>query len=230
MELSNTAVVITGGSEGLGKELARLFVLENARVHILSNHAETLQTTGAELGVYTHLADVRDEQRLRDIAEEVRDKSGSVAVWINNAAVYRTFPKTELLDMERAREQLDVNFLGSVLGCRTALLHMQENGGTIINILSGTALDATRDKNAKLYAASKWALRGWIDAFREESKELPLHIFSVYPGGMKTNIHKGMLPPAFDDYMSPVSVAEKIIANLKQASPDPDLVIKRPGI
>jgi len=105
---------------------------------------------------------------------------------------------------------------------------MQE--GVIINILSSAALDASRSVGAKLYAASKWALRGYVDALRGENKDNPVQILSVYPGGTKTHLHDEALPTDFANFMSPEYVVDKIISNLKQEEPEKDLIIKRPSV
>ncbi len=106
---------------------------------------------------------------------------------------------------------------------------MKKNGGVIINILSSAALDATRSKNAKLYAASKWALRGYIDALRNENKDNDVKIYSIYPGGMKTHLHDERMPEEFENFMDTSYVVEKVISNLKSNNPEIDFVIRRPS-
>jgi short-subunit dehydrogenase len=138
------------------------------------------------------------------------------------------FPAKNLLDMDRAHEMFDVNFFGAVLGSRTALLNM--DGGAIINILSSAALDASRSVGAKLYASSKWALRGYVDALRAENRNYQIQILSIYPGGTKTHLHDEALPDDFNNFMEPEYVVDKVISNLKQDKPEADLIIKRPSV
>lgn len=228
MNLQDKTVVIIGGSQGFGKALAERLIKEGSHVIIASKSKDRVEKTASEIGAKAFVADVRDEQSLRDVAEGAIKEFGSIDVWINSAGVFKKFPTIELLDMERAHEMFDVNFFGSVLGSRTALLNM--NNGVIINILSSAALDATRAVGAKLYAASKWALRGYIDALRSENIEKPIKILSVYPGGMKTHLHDEALPNDFDNFMNPSYVVDKVIDNLHKNEPEADLIIKRPGV
>jgi len=228
MDLKNKIVVIVGGSQGFGKALAELFIRERSKVIIASKNKDSVEKTAQEIGALPFAADARNEQGLIDVADSVSKQFGGIDVWINSAGVFRVFPKEDLIDMGRAHEMLDINFFGTVFGSRTALTHMKNRGGIILNVLSSAALDAARAKNAKLYAASKWAVRGYVDALRGENQNSPVKILSVYPGGMKTHLHDEAIPAEFGNFMDPAYVAQKVIDNLKLESPEPDLIIKRP--
>lgn len=228
MDLQNKTVVIVGGSQGIGRALAQRFIAEGSKVIIASRTKETLQTTAQEIGAMSYVVDVRNEQDLRDLAAFAKNQYGSIDVWVNSAGLFMKFPVKDLLDMDRAHEMFDVNFFGAVLGSRTALLNMDT--GVIVNLLSSAALDASRAVGAKLYAASKWALRGYVDALRGENKDNPVKILSVYPGGTKTHLHDEALPDNFADFMQPEYVVDKIIANLQKETPELDVIIKRPTV
>ncbi len=228
MNLNNKTVVVVGGSQGIGKEFAKSLVAEGANVVIASRTKKTLDDAAKEIGAKSFVVDVRNEQGLRDLAEFTIKTFGNIDIWVNSAGLFMKFPRTVLLDMNRAHEMFDVNFFGAVLGSRTALLNMKE--GYILNLLSSAALDASRSVGAKLYASSKWALRGYIDALRAENKSNPVKILSVYPGGTKTHLHDEALPEDFTNFMSPDYLVEKIIVNLQKDKPELDLVVKRPSV
>ncbi len=228
MNLKDKNVVIIGGSQGFGRALAVGFITEGANVIIASKNPESVNKTGEEIGATSMVCDVKDEDSIKKVAQATIEEFGSIDIWINSAGVFKVFPVGENIDMNKAHEMFDINFFGSVLGSRTALINMREKGGTIINILSSAALDATRSKNAKLYAASKWALRGYVDALRVENKDNNVNILSLYPGGMKTHLHDDRLPTDFENFMEPEYVVEKVIENLKLETPEKDLIIKRP--
>lgn len=230
MNLKDKVVVVVGGSQGFGKQLAKDLIAEGAKVAIASKTKDRIETAAQEIGVAAFTVDVRNEAEVRSLAESVTKQLGSIDIWINSAGVFKIFPKDELIDMGRAHELFDINFFGTVFGSRTALLHMKEKGGVIINILSSAALDATRAKNAKLYAASKWAVRGYIEALRGENKDTDVHIYSIYPGGMKTHLHDEAIPEDFKNFMEPEYVSQKVIANLQQDTPEENLIIKRPAV
>ncbi|RTK94765.1 SDR family NAD(P)-dependent oxidoreductase [Candidatus Saccharibacteria bacterium] len=228
MNLTNKTAVIVGGSQGIGRALAEGLLHEGANVVVASRTQETVEKTAQEIGATPFVVDVRDEQGLRDLASFTIDKFGAIDLWVNSAGLFKKFPKGDLLDMDRAHEMFDVNFFGAVLGSRTALLNMED--GAVVNILSSAALDARRSVGAKLYAASKWALRGYVDALRSENEDSSVQILSVYPGGTKSHLHDEALPAEFPNFMEPEYVVGKIIANLQLEQPEQDLIIKRPNI
>jgi len=230
MNLKNKVVVIIGGSRGFGEQLAKVFVAEGSRVIVASKTKSTIEAAAHAIGAAAFTVDVQNEADIRKLAKSVLEQFGSIDLWINSAGVFKVFSKVELIDMHRAHELFDINFFGTVFGSRTALSCMEEKGGAIINILSSAALDATRAKNAKLYAASKWAVRGYVEALRGENMNANIAIYSVYPGGMKTHLHDEALPVDFENFMDPHYVAKKVIDNLKQDTPEQDLIIKRPSV
>lgn len=226
MKLTDKTAVIVGGSQGIGRALAEGLIDQGANVVVASRTKETVERTAEEIGAEPFVVDVRDEQGLRDLASFAIDTFGGIDLWVNSAGLFKKFPKGDLLDMDRAHEMFDVNFFGAVLGSRTALLNMED--GAVVNILSSAALDARRSVGAKLYAASKWALRGYVDALRSENQGSAVQILSVYPGGTKSHLHDEALPDEFPNFMEPEYVVGKIIANLQLEQPEQDLIIKRP--
>jgi NAD(P)-dependent dehydrogenase (short-subunit alcohol dehydrogenase family) len=228
MILQEKTAVIVGGSQGIGRALAEGFINNGANVVIASRTQATLEKTAQEIGAESKVVDVRSEEDLRGLASFAIDTFGRIDIWVNSAGLFKKFPREKLLNMDHAHEMFDVNFFGAVLGSRTALLNMED--GAVINILSSVALDARRSVGAKLYAASKWALRGYVDALRSENEDNPVQILSVYPGGTKSHLHDEALPDDFANFMAPEYVVDKILANLQQEQPELDLIIKRPNV
>lgn len=227
MNLNAAICVLVGASQGFGKALAGKLTLEGATVIIVSKTPKRIEDASKELNAVGIVADVRKEADLQNVASTVISKYGRIDLWVNSAGVFKVFPKDQNLDMARARELLDVNFFGVVLGSKTAIQSMKDKGGIVMNILSSAALDASRAINAELYAASKWAVRGYVDALRSEYKNSPIKFYSVYPGGMRTHLHDEALPAEFNSFMDPEYVADKVILNLKSEVPEQDLIIKR---
>lgn len=231
MNLKDKVVVVTGGTSGIGKAIAIGLNKEESRVIISSHNGDHLKELNKE-GFTTIKADVRNEKEIQNLAKEVVDKFGSIDIWINNAGVFYNFSfEDDFVDMDKAHSIMDTNFFGTVFGCRTALKYMKKlKKGTIVNISSSAGLDATRAKNAKIYAASKWAIRGYTQALKAESEDTGISIISVYPGGTKTELYNNNKPTNYNEYMEPDYVAEKIIKNLKSENPEEELIIKRPNV
>ena len=229
MNLKDKVIVITGGSKGLGKALASLFVKEGSIVVISSHNQNDLETTAKEINATAIVADITKEQEVKDLAEQVVKDYGRIDIWINNAGVLYRFPKGELIDMGRVHQMFDVNIMGTVFGCQTALTHMEHSENSLIlNIVSTAGLDATRAKKSKLYATSKWAQRGFLQAFKFENSDSKIKFINVYPGGIQTDLWKGLDVENFAGFMTPEYVAGLVIENIKKENPEEELIIKRP--
>ncbi len=228
MQLKNKIVVITGGSRGLGRSMAELFVREGAKVVISSRDKEELKSTAKEIGAYPVCSDVTKEKDIQKLADKTVKKFGRIDLWINNAGIFITHDFLENFESEKVKDVLLVNTFGTFLGCKFALrqMKMQKEKGVILNVISTSAL-AGRPKSS-MYSASKWAVVGLTKAIQMENADSGIKIFSVYPGGMKTKLFGVKKPADFDSYMDQDYVAEKVIANLKSENPELELVIKRP--
>ncbi|MCC6323846.1 SDR family oxidoreductase [Candidatus Nomurabacteria bacterium] len=230
MNLKDKIVVITGGSKGLGKVLASFLKKEGSNVIICAKNTKEVETTANELSVDFFVGDVTKEKDMQELADSAEQKFGKIDIWVNNAGLLYSFsPKDKYIDIEKAREMMDVNLFGTIFGSRSALGKMQSNkDGTIINIISTAALDASKAKNLKIYFASKWASRGYTQAIEAQYKEQGISVIAVYPGGIQTELWRNHKPENIDQFMKPEYVAEKIISNLKQETPEKELIIKRP--
>lgn len=228
MELKDKVVVITGGSKGFGKSLASFFVKEGSTVVISSHNRIELSKVAKEINAHDIYADVTKEDEVQNLAQETISKFGRIDIWINNAGI--TIPRdfTENFKSEKVSNVFMVNFFGTFLGCKVALSQMksQKNGGTIINIISTSALNA-RPKSS-VYSASKWAVNGLTKSIQLENTDSNLRILAVYPGGMKTHLFDSSKPADFDLFMDPNDAALKLIDNLKLENPETELIIKRP--
>jgi short-subunit dehydrogenase len=227
MRLKDKIVVITGGSKGLGKALAKTFVQEECKVVISSRTKAELEETASEIGAIAVCADSREEKQVAKLAEEVVKKFGKIDIWVNNAGVRIPHSKIEEINWQRAHDMFEVNFFGTAYGSSAALRQMKiQRHGMIINILSTSALEGR--PNSSAYVGSKHAAKGFTESLRNEVREFGISVISVYPGGMKTDFFREQLPADIDQYMDPKSVAHKIVENIKREKPDEELFIRRP--
>lgn len=228
MILKDKIVVITGGSQGFGKALAKFFVAETAKVVISSDNDKLLQETAEELQCDSFKADVTSYLDLQSLAKYVIKKHGRIDVWINNAGIQIAPSLVENIDIKKLHRLFDINFFGYFYGCQIAIEEMKKkDGGIIININSTAGLEGKPDISA--YSASKFAIKGLTESIRRELQSSNIKIFGVFPGGMRTDIYKEKYPDNLNEYMDVEQVAEKVVNNLKSDTPEIDLIIKRPA-
>ena len=223
MNLKNKVIVITGGSKGFGKTLAKLFIENGSNVVINSNNETEIKEVANEIGAMGICADVTKEEELTNLLNNVLDKFGDIDIWINNAGIWLPHDFVENFDMSKVRKMFEVNVMGTINGVRVALREMKKNNtGIIINIISDSALDGT--PTSSLYSSSKLAVRGLTESIRKENKDIT--ILSVYPGAMKTDIFGDKKPEKYEKFMETEYVANLVIENLKLENPEEELIIK----
>jgi NAD(P)-dependent dehydrogenase (short-subunit alcohol dehydrogenase family) len=227
MNLTDKVIVITGGSQGFGKELAKAFINNGSKVIVSSHEKESLELTANELSTDSFIADVTSIEDIKKLSEYVVQKYGKIDIWINNAGIQIAPSLVEEVNIEKLHYLFDVNFFGYFYGCQVALTQMKkQNSGVIININSTAGLDGKPEISA--YSSSKFAIKGLTESIRKEVKDLNIQIYGIFPGGMQTDIYKEKYPEDIKEYMEVDTVVEKVINNLKSDSPEMDFIIKRP--
>ncbi len=165
-------VVITGGSAGIGRAIARAYARRGDRVAVLARGQAGLAATEREchdLGAQSAMAlqcDVSDGAAVEMAAEHLAARLGPVDVWVNNAMVSVFAPIWEITPAEY-RRIIEVNFLGTVHGTLAALRQMRPRGhGRIVQV--GSALAYRGIPLQAPYCASKHAIEGFVDSLRSE--------------------------------------------------------------
>jgi short-subunit dehydrogenase len=186
------SVVITGGSRGLGLELARLFAKEGAYLTLIARTAATLDKARIELEKSgAHVAvipcDVRDQKQVDDAIAETIRRFGVIDVLVNNAGVIQVGPydRMELRDYEDA---IATHAWGPLYAIMAALPHMRRRrSGRIVNISSiGGKIGVP---HLLPYTMSKFALSGLSQGLRAELASDGILLTAVYPGLMRTGSH-----------------------------------------
>ena len=196
MDFAGRAVVIVGGSRGLGLVLAREFAAEGARLTLIARDRAELARAERDLAalgasVLTLPCDLRARDEARAAIERTVEHYGAIDVLVNNAGVMQVGP-VEHMTIEDFEEALDVHFWGPLTTTLAAAPHMRrQGGGRIVNIASiGGKLAVP---HLLPYAASKFALVGLSDGLRAELAKDGIAVTTVCPGLMRT----GSPPNAF---------------------------------
>ncbi|HEY6978283.1 MAG TPA: SDR family NAD(P)-dependent oxidoreductase, partial [Chitinophagaceae bacterium] len=120
---SNKVVVITGGSDGIGKALVDLFLLNGAKVATCGRNNDKLyqlQTSYPDKSLVTYMADVSNETDCRNFINETIKVFGTIDILINNAGISMRALFTET-QLETLKKVMDINFWGSVYCTKYAL-------------------------------------------------------------------------------------------------------------
>jgi len=143
LRLSGAGAIVTGGSKGLGKAVARNLLAEGARVALLARNEETLSAAAAELGddVVTVAADTNDAEAVTRAVDEAARQLGRLDVVVNSAATPASStgarPGIDNLDEEDFLRQLDTKALGYARVVRAAVPHLRAAGGGRVVSIAG---------------------------------------------------------------------------------------------
>ena len=217
MQMKCMVVIITGGSRGIGRAIAKEYAREGAKVAVTARAhspmglpgtiyqtAQDIQAAGRE--ALPIPCDVADERQVGAMVEQVMDRYGQIDVLVNNAALF--FPPGRLLEIEPERwdQLMAVNLRGPYLTCRYVLpVMMRQRQGSIINIGSLAATNPV--VGGTDYCSSKAALHMFSICLAEEVREYNIAVNVLSPQGVKTEgAAVGGWPPPWHERVEPEEV------------------------
>lgn len=190
MRLKDKIAVITGGGQGIGRGLARLFAREGARVVIAARTTAKLEQVKTEIeaeggDVLAVPTDVGRQEEVERLMGATRAHFGGLDVLVNNAGVGLQMPVDDV-DMEKYERLMDTNLKGMYLGCRFGVPLLKERGkGSIINISSVHGVDGSPGNS--VYAATKGGIIGCTRALAGELAPFHIRVNAISPGAILIN-------------------------------------------
>jgi short-subunit dehydrogenase len=181
--------IVTGAGTGLGAELAKLFAKDGFFVYLLGRTQTNLETVCEEIkaknggSAAAVSLDIRDLSAIERFVQSI-PSDHEISFLINNAGAGRFGPFLELTEKDLTL-LFETNVFGTIFMTKGILPFMQKsNKGTILNIISTAGLRGK--KNESLYAASKFAVRGFTESLKKELEDTAIRIVPAYMGGMDT--------------------------------------------
>jgi NAD(P)-dependent dehydrogenase (short-subunit alcohol dehydrogenase family) len=187
----HTVAVITGAASGIGRATALRLAQAGAALAISDVKAQGLAATAQAarafgVKVTEHVLDVADKEAMQNFAAEVQAQHGQASILLNNAGV-AILGTAEELSLEDYEWLIGINFWGVIYGTKCFLpLLKQQPEAYILNISSIFGIIAPTGQSA--YCAAKFGVRGFTESLRHELKNTNIHVATIHPGGIKTNI------------------------------------------
>lgn len=217
--LKDQVVLVTGSSEGIGREMVRLFSREGARVVAVARRQDKLNELATEVGEAAVLPVAADVTRLEDMqraAAAAMDRWGRIDALVNNAGVAKYVPLADM-QPEDFQWQLDVNLMGPYNACKAVLPSMlKQKGGQILNI--GSMLGTRGIPGGTAYCATKFGLMGFTEALRMEVHKEGIRVMVLCPGLVQTDF-SGRPAASKATGLKPETVALQAL-NMLAAPPD----------
>lgn len=192
---AHKTAVITGAASGIGRALALEFAKAGCNLALSDIDLEGLHETRsliqqASLRITTRKLDVADRIAVYEYAETTLQEHGTVDVVINNAGVSVASLAAELT-YEDFEWLMNINFWGMVYGTQAFLPHLKQRPEAWIANVSSILGIVTIPRQVA-YSSAKFAIRGFTESVRYELAGTPVHISSIHPGGIKTEIVRNM--------------------------------------
>jgi len=204
MKLAGRVALITGGSRGIGKAVAKLFANEGASVVISAKDPIRLQKAAKELGdVFAVPADIRKESEVQNVVNKIIEKFGRLDILVNNAGIFPKIKSLHEITEDEWNEVIDVNLNGQFRFTKAAITHLQKNGGCIVNISSTAGLKSYENFSADAYSASKAALVLLTKCWALEYAKNKVRVNCICPGVVETDMTQEFIAtPALREMLS----------------------------
>jgi NAD(P)-dependent dehydrogenase (short-subunit alcohol dehydrogenase family) len=218
LELRGKTAIITGGSRGIGKAIAREFGREGVDVALVSRGREALEQTAAELGQETGAkyvvitADTSDDGSVRDMVQEASRELGHLDILVNGAAKVGGGPAPRLAEIteESFWDDMNTKVLGYLRCAREVAPYMAGRGwGRIIN-LSGMA---ARQSGTIIGSMRNVSVAAMTKNLADELGPLGINVSVVHPGLTRTERTAAMVEAQMQAQGISAAEAEKNMAS-----------------
>ena len=219
--LANKKAVVTGGTKGIGLEVARALLLAGADVVICGRNRQRfdpalseLRKSAPERKVVAHLADVSDSSAVRDLFSCADQELGGLDILVNNAGSGVFRPAAEL-SIEEWDRTIGTNLSGAFYCSREALSRFRSGtGGWIVNISSLAGKNPFAGGSA--YNASKFGLNGMTEAIMLDHRQEDVKVSYIMPGSVDTEFgsHSGQEKSEWK--IAPEDIAEIVLDILRK--------------
>src|SRR5213593_4845417 len=218
-DYQGTAGIVTGASSGIGAQLARDLAARGMRVALLARRADRLAALADEIrrGGGEAMAvpcDVAERASIEGAVASVLERFGRVDLLVNDAGYGRhvLFKDHDAADIER---MMRTNYLGVVWATKAVLPAMRaRRRGWIVNISSVAGKLGQPDEAA--YSASKFAVTGLSEGLSYELAPLGIHVMTVYPALVRTEVMARMPRGAERTFLEPPEFSRRVLRALER--------------
>lgn len=195
MHLKDKTILITGASDGIGREIALNLAKEHANLILLARNEERLNEVKSEaekLGspkVNICLCDLSIKQEIKDAVGTILQSFGNIDILINNAGIWQKEGQLDELALDEVEAIINTNLTGLILLTNLLLPTIRKSSdAAILNISSRSGYNPKVGQS--VYQASKWGVRGFTEVLKLDLKETNIRVAGLYQGKTNTGLFK----------------------------------------
>jgi uncharacterized oxidoreductase len=191
MKLEKKTVLITGGTSGIGLELAKQLLQKGNTVIVTGRDQEKLDAAKRALpGIHTFKSDVSDPTAIADLYASVLEQFPALDTLINNAGVMRNLDLNQARDLNDVTREIEINLNGPVRMVQQFLPHLKtRKGALIVNVSSGLAFIPF--PASPVYCATKAAIHSFTQSLRVQMEGTGVTVVELAPPAVETPLLRG---------------------------------------
>jgi uncharacterized oxidoreductase len=191
MKLNQKTILITGGSSGIGLELARQLLGQGNTVIVTGRDQAKLDAAKKTLPkLHTFKSDVSDPAAIKMLSDHVLAQFPTLDVLINNAGIMRNLNLNQDRDLNDVTREIEINLSGPVRMIQQFLPHLKtRKGALIVNISSGLAFIPF--PISPVYCATKAAIHAFTQCLRVQLEGTGVTVVELAPPGVETPLFRG---------------------------------------
>lgn len=214
MNIANKTILISGASDGIGRSIALCLAKHSINLVLLGRDQTKLdevksicEASGSTTKTYAF--DLTDKVSLDTAIQTIKDEN-SIDVIINNAGMWHKSTPLGQLEAGTIEAVINTNLTAQMLLTRQFIDDMMDRETAIINIISGAGMQGKAGCTA--YAASKYGMRGFTEALRDETYANQIRIGAIFQGGTSTQMFtKADEAMPIEKYTNPDDLADVVL-------------------
>ena len=222
MILKNKIAVLTGASDGLGKQVALKLAKEGVSLALVARNEEKLKEVKLEtekLGspkVNIYPCDISNSKQVEDVVRQIEVDFNEIQILLNIAGVWQKLNLLEDISIEEIDKVIDTDLKGMMYLTHFALPILKRQKEAIV-INDSSKSGVTAQPGQSVYTAAKWGVRGFTDVLKEDLKNTSVRIAAFYQGGTNTEMfNKSGERLDQDKFIDPGSLADMVIFMLSR--------------
>ena len=193
MDLKNKVVVVTGGSDGIGRHICLKLAAQGAQVALLGRNAQRLAqveqealTAGAPKAAGL-TCDLQDVAQINGAITQIIADFGGIDILINNAGIWHKAGPLDTIQADMVQATVQTNLTGLIQMTQAALPALRRAPeGAILNVISKSGVTAQNGQS--VYTATKYGARGFTEVLKSEESENGIRVAGLYQSGTNTNM------------------------------------------